>query len=147
MRLCVDTTILIDILKDEFRDFQDKLYLAISRGEALAAPTVVYAELIPQFNANMRLLEEFLDEHKIRIEALDKDSAGAAAKGWMKYLKKRSKAQCPNRGRSLNFKEHFLSDFYIGGFALTKCDSILTRDRGIYKKYFPGLSGYEGCLR
>jgi predicted nucleic acid-binding protein len=147
LRVCVDTTILIDILKNEFKDFQDKLYLALSKGENLIAPTVVYAELMPQFNGDTRLLGEFLEEHKINIEALDKNSAGAAAKGWMKYLKKRSKVKCPECGRKMNFKEHFLSGFYIGGFAITKCDSILTRDRGIYKKYFPGLTGYEGCLK
>ncbi|HUS88208.1 MAG TPA: type II toxin-antitoxin system VapC family toxin [Desulfosporosinus sp.] len=147
MKLCVDTTILIDILKDEFKSFQDKLYLALSRGEDLVAPTVVYAELMPQFNGDIKMLGEFIDEHKINIIALDKDSAGVAAKAWMKYLKKRSKAKCPECGQKLNFKEHFLSDFYIGGFAITKCDSILTRDRGIYRKYFPGLAGYEKCLK
>ena len=26
MKICVDTTILIDVLKDEFRDFQNKFY-------------------------------------------------------------------------------------------------------------------------
>ena len=30
MRVCVDTTILLDILKDEFRIFQDKLYTALA---------------------------------------------------------------------------------------------------------------------
>ena len=147
MKICVDTPILLDILKDEFKDFQDKFYLAMSRGEDLAIPTVVYAELMPQFNANVRMLREFLDEHKIKIEALDKDSATAAAKAWIKYLKKRSKEKCPECGCMLDLKEHFLSDFYIGGYAATKCDSILTRDRGIFKKYFPGLIGYEGCLK
>jgi predicted nucleic acid-binding protein len=29
LRICVDTTILIDILKDEFRPFQEKLYEAM----------------------------------------------------------------------------------------------------------------------
>lgn len=43
-------------------------------------------------------------------------------------------------------KEHFLADFFIGGFALTKSDTILTRDRGVYRKYFPDLRGYENCL-
>jgi hypothetical protein len=40
----------------------------------------------------------------------------------------------------------FLSDFFIGGFASARCDAIITRDRGIYKKYFPDLVGYENCL-
>jgi len=35
LRVCVDTTILLDILKDEFRSFQDKLYAALSRKEKL----------------------------------------------------------------------------------------------------------------
>ena len=83
MRVCVDTTILLDILKDEFRSFQDKLYAALVRRENLVAP---------------------------------------------------------------HSKEHFLSDFYIGGFAFAKCSAILTRDRGIYTKYFPALIGYEHCL-
>jgi hypothetical protein len=42
----------------------------------------------------------------------------------------------------LERKEHFLSDFYIGGFALAQCDAILTRDRGIYGKYFADLPLY-----
>ena len=41
MKVCIDTTILIDILKDEFRNFQDKLYVALERGEDLVAPSVV----------------------------------------------------------------------------------------------------------
>jgi hypothetical protein len=39
-----------------------------------------------------------------------------------------------------------LSDFHVGGFASAKCGAILTRDRGIYTKYFPKLIGYEGCF-
>ena len=146
MRVCVDTTLLLDILKDEFRSFQDKLYTALERREMLVAPSVVYAELMPQFKGNTKQLEAFLEEHKIVIEPLDVDSAGAAARAWMRYLKRKAKATCPHCGRKLNLKEHFLSDFFIGGFASAKCNAILTRDRGIYSKYFPNLSGYEDCL-
>jgi predicted nucleic acid-binding protein len=146
LRVCVDTTILLDILKDEFRSFQDKLYAALARKENLVVPTVVFAELMPQFKGNTRQLNEFLEEHKIEIELLDVDSAIAAAQAWMRYLKRKTKVKCPQCGRKLNIKEHFLSDFYIGGFALAKCDVILTRDRGIYTKYFPALVGYEHCL-
>ena len=147
MRVCVDTTILLDILKDEFRIFQDKLYTALTRREKLVAPSVVFAELMPQFKGNSKLLGEFLEEHKIAIEPLDFNSVIAASEGWMKYLKRKTKVKCPQCGHRLNLKEHVLSDFYIGGFASAKCSAILTRDRGIFTKYFPALVGYEDCLK
>ena len=146
MRVCVDTTILIDILKDEFKSFQDKLYTALAKRENLVAPSVVFAELMPQFKGNTKLLGEFLEEHKIAIEALDVGSVIVAAQAWMKYLKRKTKVKCPQCGEKLNLKEHFLSDFFVGGFASAKCSAILTRDRGVYTKYFPALVGYEGCL-
>ena len=146
MRVCIDTTILLDILKDEFRDFQEKLYTALARRENLVAPSVVYAELFPQFKGNAGKLNEFLEEHKVSIEPLDIDSAGAAAQAWLIYLKRKTRQRCPHCGRKLNLKAHFLSDFYIGGYASVQCNAILTRDRGIYTRYFPGLVGYENCL-
>lgn len=146
MKVCVDTSILLDILKDEFRGFQEKFYMALSKRETLVAPSVVFAELMPQFRGDTRLLSEFLEDHKVSIEPLDIDSVIVAGRAWMKYLKRKTKETCPQCGLKLNLKEHFLSDFYIGGFALKKCDAILTRDRGIYRRYFPGLAGYEGCL-
>ena len=147
MRVCVDTTILLDILKDEFRSSQDFLYTALARRENLVSPSAVFAELMPQFKGNTKLLSEFLKEHKITIEPLDVDSVIRAAQAWMKYLKRKTKVKCPQCGQKLNLKEHFLSDFYVGGFASAKCNAILTRDRGIYTKYFPALAGYEDCLK
>jgi len=147
LRVCVDTPILLDILKDEFRNFQDKLYAALARKENLVAPSVVFAELMPQFKGKARQLGEFLEEHKIAIEPLDLDSVIAAAQAWMRYLKRKTKVKCPECGHKLNPRKHFLSDFYIGGFASARCSAILTRDRGIYTKYFPALVGYEDCLK
>jgi len=137
----------LDILKDEFRIFQDKLYIALTRRENLVAPSVVFAELMPQFKGNTRQLGEFLAEHKIVTEPLDLDSVIAASESWMRYLKRKTKVKCPQCGHRLDLKEHFLSDFYIGGFASAKCSAILTRDRGIFRKYFPKLIGYENCLK
>jgi predicted nucleic acid-binding protein len=147
LKICVDTTILLDILKDEFRSHQEKLYMALERREDLVAPSVVFAELMPQFKGDTKLLYSFFREHKIRIEPLDVDSVINAGKRWMKYLRRKLKVRCPQCGHTLEVKKHFLSDFYVGGFALTKCDTILTRDRGIYRKYFPELRGYENCLK
>ena len=143
MKICIDTNVLIDILKDEFRSFQEKLYMAITARETLVIPAVVFAELMPQFQGNTKQVFLFLKQHKIRIEPLDLKAVSVAGQRWMKYLKKKSKATCPNCGKRLNKKEYFLSDFYIGGFALAGCDAILTRDRGIYKKCFRDLLSYE----
>ena len=143
MKICVDTVILIDILKDEFRSFHEKLYAALAAKETLLAPSVVFAELMPQFKGDADSVASFLKDHKISIAALDLDAVGIAGSRWMKYLKRKSKAKCPNCGHKLCQKENFLSDFYIGGFAVVKCDTILTRDRGIYKKYFPDLKIYD----
>ena len=117
--------------------------MAITARETLAIPAVVFAELIPQFKGDTKQVSLFLKQHKIVIEPLDLKAVSIAGQRWMKYLKKKSKATCSNCGKRLNKKEHFLSDFYIGGFALAECDAILTRDRGIYKKYFQDLPGYE----
>ena len=74
MRVCVDTTILIDILKDEFRLSQELLYSAIASKETLMAPTVVFAELMPQFKGEPKGVKAFLKDHKIAIEPLDLES-------------------------------------------------------------------------
>lgn len=146
MRICVDTTVLIDILKDEFPEFQERVYLALKNREHLVAPVIVYAELIPQFKGDSNLLDSFLNEHKIMIEPLDMESAREASFRWMKYLKRKSRMKCPECGHLLGSKEHFLSDFYIGGYAVTRCDAIITRDRGIYRKYFPELRNYTSSF-
>ena len=143
MKICVDTVVLIDILKDEFRSNQKILYTALAAKEKLLSPVVVFAELMPQFSGNRDMVESFLKAHKISITALGLSDVSIAATRWLKYLKRKSKTKCPNCGYHLNKKEHFLSDFFIGGFALDKCDAILTRDRGIYKKYFLDLQVYK----
>jgi predicted nucleic acid-binding protein len=147
LKICVDTTVLIDILKDEYPEYQEIFYSALEKDEELVAPVVVYAELIPQFGGDVKLLNSFLREHKIRIEPLDLNSAKEAGHRWIKYLKRKTKIRCPQCGHTLDTKEHFLSDFYIGGYALRRCNAIITRDRGIYRKYFPELRGYENCLK
>ena len=142
MKICVDTSILLDILKDEFIEYQEKLYEALRKKEELIVPTIVAAELVSQFKGDTKLLQSFLHDHKIVIKSLDIDSALLAASRWMRYLKRKTKVKCPECGHKLDLREHVLSDFYIGGFALTECDVILTRDRGIYRKYFPDLKNY-----
>jgi hypothetical protein len=102
---------------------------------------------MPQFKGDAKQVAEFLSDHKIAVEPLDTASVSCAARSWLKYQPRKEKIVCPNCGQSLMPRVHFLSDFYIGGFASAKCDAIITRDRGIYRKYFPELAGYAGCLK
>ena len=113
MRVCVDTTVLIDILKDEFRSYQEQLYSALSSKEVLVAPTVVFAELMPQLDGDMKIANAFIKDHKINIEPLDLKSVTISGKRWMKYLKRKSKIRRPNCKQQLNIKKHVLSNFYI----------------------------------
>ena len=146
MKICVDTTILIDILKNENPEYQDKLYLALNRNETLLAPVIVYGELIPLSKNNTSLLDEFFKDHRISIEPLGIPSVVEAATRWTHYLERKPKMKCPHCRQVLEQRAHFLSDFLIGGFATAECEAILTRDRGIFKTYFPELKGYENCL-
>jgi predicted nucleic acid-binding protein len=98
LKICVDTTILIDILKDEFRQFQEMLYVALASKKTLVAPTVVFAELMPQFSGDTKQVASFLKDHKIKTESLDLDAVIIAGERWMKYLKRKTKAKCPNCG-------------------------------------------------
>ena len=92
----MDTVVLIDFLKDEFRSFQEKLYAALAAKETLIAPTVVFAELMPQFKGHTKKVRSFLKDHKISIFDLDLDSVSIAGTRWMAYLKRKSRASVQN---------------------------------------------------
>ena len=139
MRICVDTNILIDILKAEHHLHEEKLFKAIEAKHDLIIPSIVYAELMPQFKGDSILLEDFLADFKIKIEDLNLKATRLASERWLKYLNKKTKVKCPHCNLEINIKAHVLSDFFIGGFALAQSDLLLTRDRGIYKQYFSDL--------
>lgn len=142
MRICVDTVIFIDILKDEYPQTQEKFYKALEEGETLIVPVITVAELMPQFHGNRNELSTFLKDHRIEVMEVDLESALVASERWMKYLKKKKGKRCPACKTHIPGRDQILADFLIGGFAITHCDRILTRDRGIYRKYFNDLENF-----
>lgn len=138
MNICIDTVIFIDILKDEYPKTQDKFYQALKGGETLITSVITVAELMPQFDCNKKELLTFLSDHRVKVMEIDLKSTLVASDRWVKYLKKKKIKTCPSCNTRIPGRDH-LADFLIGGFALTYCNKILTRDRGIYKTYFNDL--------
>ena len=139
MKICVDTDVLIDVLKDQYPPTQEAFYKAIEARDSLMASVITAAELLPQFGGSKTELSRFLSDHGIEVRELDLESTLLAAERWMKYLKKRKSKRCPSCDAPIPGRDAVLADFLIGGFALTHCDRILTRDRGIYRAYFSDL--------
>lgn len=63
MKICIDTIVLIDILNDEFRSHQEKLYIALGANETLPAPSVLFTELMPQLKGDTGWVVSFLKDH------------------------------------------------------------------------------------
>ena len=139
MKICIDTVIFIDILKDEYPKTREKFYDALEDGQTLVASVITAAELMPQFQGNRKELITFLKDHHIKVMEVDVESTLTASERWMRYLKKKKTKRCPSCKASISGRDQILADFLIGGFAITHCDRILTRDRGIYRKYFSDL--------
>jgi len=139
VRIYIDTVIFIDILKNEYPQTQEKFYHAIENGETLITSVITVAELMPQFNGNRKELSRFLKDHRVNVMDIDLESTLIASERWMRYLKNKKVRYCPSCNTPIHGRDQILADFLIGGFALTNCEQILTRDRGFYRTYFRDL--------
>lgn len=152
MTVAVDTNILLDILLPDPKNVEGSLSLLHSYGKrhSLIISEVVYGELATQF-LDKKIILEFLSGTDIQLVNSDPESLWLASRAWRAYTKNRSSEfQCSNCGKqfltctncdsTIIGKQHIISDFLIGGHALFHCGTLLTRDRGFYRRYFPELS-------
>lgn len=154
----IDTNILLDVLipdKNYYRSSKMLLDKAYAEG-ALIICEAVYAELVCQFNSP-RYLEDFLSDTGIRLVPSTREALQEAGIAWKAYISRRGpRFQCKACGESqtvtcskcgvpLMSRQHIVTDFIIGGHALTQADRLLSRDRGFYRTYFPQLRVEEGC--
>ncbi|MBN2186287.1 MAG: PIN domain-containing protein [Dehalococcoidia bacterium] len=148
----VDTNILLDILLPDpkFFDFsRDLLEHAMLKGKVIISE-VVYAELCAQFS-DKGDLDAFLGDLGITIQSSDQTALWRASRAWLHYTRgrgdelecpvcgHRSVIKCQECGEIISSRQHIISDFLIGGHALSLAETLLTRDRGFYKAYFKEL--------
>ena len=141
MITAVDTSVLIDVLIVD-PQHADSSEAALRRSAAegrLVVCDVVYAELAGAFNERAAL-DAFLDGAGIERESMSADGLFLAGVAWRAYVRNRGAIQCPSCGSSLAWRQHLVSDFLIGGHAISSADRLLTRDRGFFRTYFSGLA-------
>ena len=124
----VDSNVLLDIFTDDptWAPWSTTaLARALDEGTVVINP-VVYAEVSVGFD-RIEDLDELLPEDGFLREPLPWPAGFLAGKAFLDYRRRQGTRTSP------------LPDFYIGAHAAVAGHRLLTRDRGRYSTYFPGL--------
>lgn len=151
MMIALDTNIILDVILGDavFADSSKALLDQAVNTGGLIICEVVYAELSTQFPSHTDL-QSFLRDTRIRLLPSGEESLWLASRAWSRYANQRgSQFQCTQCGEKstvqctcgtqIRSRQHIISDFLIGGHAQMQANTLLTRDRGFYKTYFPDL--------
>ena len=123
----------------------------LAKKNVLLIPKIVYGEISLIFQ-NDNELNDFLEETGIIIGDITPEAYLVAAKRWEIYNKRRvlmchscgtkiDKLICRKCGSQIKIRQHILTDFLIGAYALqTKGQKVVTHDKGYYSSYFPELN-------
>ena len=151
--IVVDTNVLVYIYNGvpKFGRSYAELLDDLSVKYNLVVPKLVYGELSLMFS-NEKQLNSFLSDTGIIIGDIEPKAYLIAAKRWDQYNKRRVlicqkcgkkilKLICQECGGEIKIRQHILTDFIIGAYALqTEEKKIVTSDRGYYSTYFPELT-------
>lgn len=124
----VDTNVLLDLLTNDLTWAQwsiAQLDAASMRG-AIAINDVVYAELSVRFET-IEALDAVLAEARVVMLPMPRAALFLAAKAFARYR------------AAGGVRTGVLPDFFIGAHAAVEGATLLSRDAGRYKSYFPAL--------
>ena len=124
----VDSNVWIDLIQ------RDAKWLAWSATQvqglrqtgALAINPVIYAELVPNYDSSEDLAQ-FMRLSGAKFMPLSEACAYEAGRAFEQYRRKRG------------VKTGVVADFFIGAQAITQGWTLLTRDAGRYRTYFPKI--------
>lgn len=153
MITAVDTNILLDILipgEPHLASSKRLLERHLSSG-SLVLCEAVFAELAARFTEE-HVLEEFLTETGIRLVPSSQQALHIAGMRWAEFSRKNRRDRfscgacgnqfavtCPQCGETLTRRQLVLGDFLIGAHALVHADCLLSRDLGVYGRWFRDL--------
>jgi predicted nucleic acid-binding protein len=124
----VDTNVLVDVLQNDPQWAEGSIaqLRAQAKLHALAINPVIYAEMSLSFST-LEALDEVVLTMALELREIPRPALFLAARAYTLYRR---------RGGS---KGQVLPDFFIGAHAAVEGWSLLTRDAGRFKTYFPTL--------
>ena len=132
MATLVDSNVILDVVTDD-QDWGDwsaaVLSQAAREGRLLVNP-IIYAEVACRFT-RIEDLDDVLPADYFTREPLPWAAGFLAARAFLAYRRRGGTRQTP------------LPDFFIGAHAAIQGYTLLTRDRGRYRRYFPKLRVIE----
>lgn len=153
MTSAVDTNVILDVLVPG-SPFEIPSQNALDdglRNGILVLGEVVYSELAAHF-PNQASLDTFLEDTGIQLVPTSRQGLSRAGLAWREYRRRspalpacpqcgqRQKLPCSACQRPIQWRQHLIADFLVGGHASAHSDLLLTRDRGYYRTYFPDLA-------
>ena len=126
--LLVDTNVLVDVLQDDpqWADWSIGQLRAQAQIHELVINPVVYAELSLSFTT-LEALDAVVAKMELTLHEIPRPALFLAGKAFAQYRR---------RGGG---KAQVLPDFFIGAHAAVQGWSLLTRDAGRFRTYFPSL--------
>jgi len=148
----VDSNVLLDLVSP------DSLWLQESRAAVdfviQEGDVVICEAVVAEVSAHLSLERNpiaYLQEMGITLEPSSMNALRRAGRAWVDYSRTRSIglqcqacgaetiARCSHCETTISVRQRVLPDFMIGAHALEHADRLLTRDKAIYRRYFPDL--------